>query len=112
MSFPVKDDGVKYANGPVDSEMSAPAYYEQDVIVALEHGLHLVPCSKIAELAKRYQCNCIIIKDGRSVDAKTIFDLMTLGAVKGTRLTLHCQGEKADELIEKLVALFEADFQS
>lgn len=92
--------------------MSAPAYYEQDVIVNLEHGLHLVPCSKIAELAKRYSCNCVIIKDGRSVDAKTIFDLMTLGAVKGTRLTLHCQGEKSDELLEKLVALFDSDFQA
>lgn len=103
---------MKQTDSSVDINMSAPAYYERDVMVNLEHGLHLVPCSKIAELAKRYSCNAIIIKDGRSIDAKTIFDLMTLGAVKGTRLTLHCQGEKADELIEKLVALFESDFQA
>ncbi|WP_315860580.1 HPr family phosphocarrier protein [Rubinisphaera margarita] len=81
-----------------------------EVTVNLEHGLHLVPCSKIAELARRYDCEIRILKHEQVVDAKAVFDLMTLRADQGTSLVVEAEGYSADEAIEQLVELFENDF--
>jgi len=81
-----------------------------DVTVNLEHGLHLVPCSKIAELARRYECDIRILKHDQAVDAKAVFDLMTLRADQGTALVVEAEGDSAEEAIEQLVELFENDF--
>lgn len=82
----------------------------EEVVVNLENGLHLVPCSKVAELARRYDCEIRIHKNDQVVDAKALFDLMTLRAEQGTHLFLEAEGEHAEEAIERLVDLFENDF--
>ncbi len=96
----------------VDSSMHSTDVFEQEVTVLLENGLHLVPCSRIAELARRFPCQSQLIKDGIAVDAKTIFDLITLQAVQGTKLTIRTQGQDARELLEKLVELFAHNFET
>lgn len=82
----------------------------EEVVVNLVNGLHLVPCSKIAELARRYDCEIRIQRDELTVDAKALFDLMTLRAEQGTHLFLEAEGHQAEEAIEKLVELFDNDF--
>ncbi len=83
---------------------------QEEVVVTLEHGLHLVPCSRIAEIARRYECEIRIHKNDQVVDAKALFDLMTLRAEQGTHLTLEADGLQAEQAIEELVNLFENDF--
>lgn len=90
--------------------MNQQTVFQSEVVVNLENGLHLVPCSKIAELARNYECEVQIQMDDRRVDAKTIFDLMTLGASQGTHLMIEARGDMADEAIKRLTKLFETDF--
>lgn len=91
--------------------MNQQTVFQSEVTVNLENGLHLVPCSRIAELARNYTCDVQILMNERRVDAKTIFDLMTLGAAQGTHLIIEAKGESADEVIKRLTRLFETNFE-
>ncbi|MCA8986710.1 MAG: HPr family phosphocarrier protein [Planctomycetaceae bacterium] len=82
----------------------------EEVVVNLVNGLHLVPCSKIAQLARSYACEIRICKGELVVDAKAVFDLMTLRAEQGTLLAIEADGDGACEVVEKLVSLFERNF--
>ena len=85
--------------------------YREEVVVKLENGLHLVPCSRISELSRSYDCEIRIYNGDHMVDAKAVFDLMTLRADQGTHLVLETEGDLAEEVLGKLVQLFESDFQ-
>ena len=80
------------------------------VVVNMENGLHLVPCSRIAQTASKFECAIQITKDDNTVDAKNIFDLMTLNAVNGASLTIQAKGDGAEQLVAALVNLFDTNF--
>ena len=80
------------------------------VTVNGEHGLHLVPCSLIARTASAFACQMRIKKGDRTVDAKNIFDLMSLNAGKGTQLILEATGDGASEAVRSLSDLFDSGF--
>ena len=61
--------------------MSTPSIFRQTVVVDLENGLHLVPCSQIAQLARRFDGEIRIRNGKNSVDAKNVLDLLTLGGL-------------------------------
>ena len=83
----------------------------REITVTLDGGLHLRPLSQIAQLARGFSCEVRIIKDGQAVNAKEVFDLMTLNAARGSTLVLETQGEGAAEALERLVALFDSGFE-
>jgi len=84
----------------------------REVYVGLENGLHLGPLSQIVQTASRFQCQIEICKGDKTVDGKSMLDLLTLAAERGTRLTLCARGEDAAQALEALVALFEKSFQA
>ncbi|MEO1996519.1 MAG: HPr family phosphocarrier protein [Planctomycetaceae bacterium] len=81
------------------------------VTVDLENGLHLVPCSRIAELASRFESQIRLLKGDLDVDAKTILDLMTLEAECGENLVLSATGRDAQEAVLQLTELFASGFE-
>ena len=83
----------------------------QQVTVGLENGLHMVPCSRIAEAANRFEASVQIVKGDVSVNAKTILDLLTLNAEKGATLVLEAAGNDAESAVAALVRLFESNFE-
>jgi phosphocarrier protein HPr len=86
------------------------AVCQQEVTVNLLNGLHMVPCSQIVKIARDFECTIHIRKEQSRVDAKSIFDLLTLNAPYGTRLVLEATGESAAEAVAQLAALFESNF--
>jgi phosphotransferase system HPr (HPr) family protein len=91
--------------------MSREPVCRQTITVNSENGLHLIPGSRIAELAMRYDCELKIRKGDRIADAKSVLDIMSLEAEYGAQLDLEATGEKAAEALGALVRLFESDFQ-
>jgi phosphocarrier protein HPr len=81
------------------------------VSVKGENGLHLVPCSQIAQCAGGYDCEIRILKGDRTVDACNIFDLMSLNAGQGCQLELQATGLESGEAVASLAELFESGFQ-
>jgi phosphocarrier protein HPr len=91
--------------------MSSDNVYRETVTVESENGLHLVPCSRIAQIANSFDCDVHVENADRRADAKTILELMTLNASKGTTLVLEARGDGAHEAISRLVQLFQARFE-
>ena len=85
--------------------------HRETVIVESENRLHLVPCSRIAQIANSFSCDVHVENADVRADAKTILELMTLNATKGTTLVLEARGADAPEAISKLVQLFQARFE-
>lgn len=81
------------------------------VSVKGENGLHLVPCSQIAQCAGEFESEIQIVKGDRHVDARNIFELMSLNAGKGSQLELTATGPDAAQAVENLANLFETGFQ-
>ncbi len=94
-----------------ETEMTLETTSHREVTVNLESGLHMVPCSRIAEHVRDFAGTVCIMVEDRSVDAKSIFDLLTLRAPLGTVLTIEAVGPNSDDLVQGLAALFERNFE-
>lgn len=91
--------------------MGAGESVEKVVTIRNKYGLHARPATQFVELASRYTCDVVLLKDGEEVNGKSIMGLMMLGAEMGTQLTVRCSGAAdAPECIEKLHALVEGKF--
>ena len=84
--------------------------YRQTVTVKAPQGLHIRPCTLVAQQAMKFQSRVRLSKPGTQADAKSILELMTLGAVYGTELVLEVEGTDAAEAVQHLAVLFESDF--
>jgi phosphocarrier protein HPr len=80
------------------------------VTVSNPEGLHARPAHLLVQLASKFESNILIGKDSELVDCKSILSLLTLGAGKGTELSVTAQGADAAAALESIVQLIEADF--
>jgi len=88
----------------------APVEHRRTIRVVNAQGLHARPCHAIVTRALAFQCEFTIRKDGRSVNGKSILELMTLSAGPGTELELVARGADGALLLETVAALFEGCF--
>jgi phosphocarrier protein len=73
-------------------------------------GLHMRPADKFVRLALRYQAEIRVVHNGNEYNGKSILDLTSLAAERGTRLELEARGADAAEAIAALVELVAARF--
>lgn len=74
------------------------------------NGLHLVPASQIARTAGEFAGSITLRKGDQSADAKTIIEIVALGAPQGTELEVEAVGEGCEEVVARLRDLFVAGF--
>lgn len=82
-----------------------------NVTVPGTNGLHMVPCSLIAQRASTFTSKITIAKGDTKADARNIFELLGLGAGEGTVLNCEASGDDASEAIASLVDLFDSGFE-
>ena len=73
-------------------------------------GLHVRPANLLVQLAMKRQCRIEILRDTLRVDARSILDVLTLGAEPGAELVLEAQGEDAEAAIDELTRYVESGF--
>lgn len=73
-------------------------------------GLHARAAAKLVSIASRHDCQLMVTRDNRCVDARSIMALLTLGAAQGTWLTVEASGEDADEAMAEVRDLFARNF--
>ncbi len=78
-----------------------------EAVLTNETGLHARPASKFVKEASKYSSNIIVIKDGREYNAKSIMGILSMGAVKGTKLTIKAEGEDESQAAVALKNLIE-----
>lgn len=96
---------------PVSIAMGQPTA-EQEVAIVNAQGMHMRPADLFAKLASRFQSDVEVEKEGKSVDGKSIMDLVTLLATQGTKLLIRARGDDAELAIEALAELVSQGFES
>ena len=78
-------------------------------IIKSESGLHARPASLFVEEAMKYKSNIYVLKDGRQVSAKSIINILSMGAERGQEITISAEGEDEKIAVQALTALAESD---
>jgi phosphocarrier protein len=81
---------------------------EIDIINKL--GLHLRAAAQFVQTANRFKCDVTVAKDGRSVNGKSIMGVMTLVAVKGSKITVTATGDDDLACLDALERLAQTKF--
>ena len=76
---------------------------ERKVLVENETGLHARPAASLVQFVKNYSGEVKIIKDGKEANAKSIFNVMSLGIAKGAEIELVIDGEDDEKFEDQLV---------
>lgn len=79
--------------------------FQQEVTITAPNGLHTRPAAQFVKEAKAFQSQIIVISNGKSASAKSLFKLQTLGLTQGTIITLSAEGEDEQFAVECLVKL-------
>lgn len=83
---------------------------EGEARVCNESGLHARPCHAMVAIALEHTSGLRVRCGEREVSGKSILELMTLGAAKGTKLQFCAEGPDAEALVAGLVSLVESGF--
>ena len=75
-----------------------------------KRGLHARASARFVTLASGLPASVEVEKDGSRVCGTSIMGLMMLGAALGDSITIHAEGDGADEALDRLVALVEDRF--
>jgi phosphocarrier protein HPr len=79
--------------------------FQLDVTFTATTGLHARPASTFVTQAKTFTSSITVTSRGKTVDAKSLFKLLTLDLTCGTVLTVAAEGNDEQQAVETLVAL-------
>jgi phosphotransferase system HPr (HPr) family protein len=82
----------------------------QDILIINRLGLHARAAAQLVRLANEYPCEISIDKAGQVSDAKSVMQVLMLGATDGTSLKVSADGEREEEALKAVVDLFAARF--
>lgn len=83
---------------------------EITLIVNHEVGLHARPANLFAQTAKKFASAITVTKGARQANAKSILNLLTLGATMGSEITVRATGQDELEAVKALQDLVESNF--
>jgi phosphotransferase system HPr (HPr) family protein len=83
---------------------------EATVEVQNRLGLHLRAASTLAQTAAQFTSKVMIGTGDDLVNAKSMTNLMMLGAAQGSKLKIRCEGSDAREALKALQTLFNDRF--
>lgn len=89
----------------------APGECAITVTITNELGLHARPAALVAGTAQQFEADVVLETDDRHIDAKSILDILSLAAGKGTSLTIRGTGEDAEDCVNAIAALVRTQFQ-
>ena len=72
-----------------------------------EVGIHARPAAQLAMIAQKYKSSVMISKGGKTIDAKRLIALMSLGASKNDTVTVTVEGSDETAAGKALTDFFE-----
>jgi catabolite repression HPr-like protein len=79
---------------------------ETKVKVLFSSGLHARPASLLVKKASGFISNVVLVKEGKTANAKSIIGVMSLAVTKGSEITLRAEGQDEEQAIQALVEFF------
>ena len=90
---------------------SSEQQIEREIVVQNKMGIHARPAAMIVRIANRFPAELYVEKDDEQVNGKSIMGLMMLAAGHGSKLKFLASGERAEELLKEIEALFTRRFE-
>jgi phosphocarrier protein HPr len=82
---------------------------ERIITVGSTSGLHARPASVFVQKAKEFQSKITLSKNEKTVNAKSILSVLSLGAEQGDQVVLKASGDDAATALDRLSSLLEGD---
>jgi phosphocarrier protein len=83
---------------------------ESTLTVRNKVGLHARPAALFVQAAQKFKCDIKVTHDEREGNAKSILSVLSLGIDQNAVITIHAEGENADQALEALEVLIENNF--
>ena len=83
---------------------------KRTVTIRNSSGLHARPAMLLADLANKFEADVTLSLGRRKVDAKSIMEVLTLGAGWGSKLTIVAQGKDAPQALKAIAKLIAQEF--
>ncbi len=78
---------------------------QQDALIINKLGLHARASAKLTQTASRFQCEVMLSRNHRRVNAKSIMGVMMLAASKGTTITIETTGADEEDAMRAILNL-------
>jgi len=72
------------------------------IMIHLESGLHARPAAQLVGIAKKYQSKVEVIKNGKSINAKSVVGLLSLEISYNNSIQFSAEGPDANAAVEEL----------
>ncbi len=82
----------------------------KEVIINNQIGLRARPAAFFIQKANEFKCSIQVEREERRVNAKSILGVLSLGIVKGTKVTIIADGVDEDEALVALTELVGSNF--
>jgi phosphocarrier protein len=73
-------------------------------------GMHARAAAKFVKAASEYSAHVEVERNGQKVNGKSIMGVMMLAATRGSEITLHIEGEDANQCLDALTTLINNRF--
>lgn len=73
-------------------------------------GLHARPASAFVQTANRFRSDIMVTFGARTINAKSIIGVLSLGANQGAIIKVTAEGEDALDALEEIKKLVESNF--
>ena len=74
-------------------------------------GLHARAAAKLVRLANEFNSDIRVLRAGQSANAKTIMEVLILGAALNDELVVETEGDDEEGAAESLIRLIESRFE-
>jgi phosphocarrier protein len=82
----------------------------KEITILNATGLHARPASMFVQTAGKFKSKIFVIKDGNSINAKSIMGIMAGGISQGTTIEIQADGDDENDAIAALTALIDDKF--
>ncbi|MCX8064814.1 MAG: HPr family phosphocarrier protein [Candidatus Hydrogenedentes bacterium] len=80
------------------------------LVVVNQLGIHARPAAVIVKAMQKYDAHVYLIYNGHRRNAKSVLQVLSLGAPKDAEITAVASGPDAESAIEELSKIFEGGF--
>lgn len=84
---------------------------QETVTIRNRAGIHARPASMIVQTAQLYSSSIFLEKEDIKVNAKSIMNILTLGAAYKTELVISGEGDDEQDAVSAIKALFDNKFE-
>lgn len=75
------------------------SWMEKKIIVGLKAGMQARKSSQFVHLTSTFDSEIKVIKDGKTIEAKSIMGIMSIGIREGDEITLSVKGEEEQKAL-------------